>query len=136
MNKEVISTRLYFELLSRPDNLTDIEKKAINDYKEYNLLLFKYNDYLIGNTKKELDDYNKNIYLLSMISTEHPDRLNDAQRNELDNYNNKMDVMNENFKKRELIKESENAGFANAFIITGTLIATGIILGASLFFFL
>ena len=136
MNEEVISTRLYFELLKRQDNLTVEEQKEMLNYSNFIVRLFRYNDYLLPNVKKVLDEYKQEIYKLLILNEEHPELLNEFQRDEFNRYQNMMNILNENFKVRALTKDSEFSGFANALMIAGTIIVAGILFGASLFFFL
>ena len=138
-NKLIINPERYFELLNK-EQLTDEEYQQITDFETEVSQCMKYCDYLLPNKKTFMDDYYNRILNLQFQFQEEPTKkLTQGEEHAISKYDGMLEAAKNhlvNIYKREL-KPTENvyqsAGYANAFIVLLSTIATGIITAITLY---
>ena len=132
INYDVINSKHYFEILNKPEELTEEEAKKMQTYTEFTNNSMKYRDYLLDYQKKQLDNYEQGINQLAMLETEHPEiTLNSKQTYAIEQYRKNKQYLDEldREKVRILEKNDVSSGFANSFILILSVLATGILIG-------
>ena len=133
----VISPNQYIKYINK-NNISDEENKKIQDFETLVYQCFKYYDYLLEEKRLFLSKYQRKINEIE--EKEKYKDLTDADKYAKQKFhsihNSVIAYLNEKAKKR--IQESNNfgraAGFADAFIVILSTIATGIIVGITLYF--
>ena len=139
MNYEIISPKHYFALINSINELNEEEKNTINNFETYIATLMEYEDYLLEEQRNILKTYKQSIIDIAYLE-ESGQTLSPRQSEALNKYNNiSSNVLNKNNEKiRKLEKESTkkeaSLGYINAFVVILTLLATGIVIGISIFF--
>lgn len=133
----VISPNQYIKYINK-SNISDEENKKIQDFETLVYQCFKYQDYLLEEKRLFLSKYQRKINEIE--EKEKYADLTDADKHAKEKFysihNSVIAYLNEKARKR--IQESNNfgraAGFADAFIVILSTIATGIIVGIVLYF--
>ena len=135
-NYDVINSKKYFELISKP-TLTEQEEISTQAFEKLMYDAEKYKDYLIGSVKQNNDSYEYGINELTVKETINPDiQLTQYQKKAIDAYNTQKQnllKLNENKVRRLQKNNNVSTGYINSFILILSVLATGILLGISLF---
>lgn len=135
-NYDVINSKKYFELISKPA-LTEQEEISTQTFEKLMHDSEKYKDYLIGSLKQNNDSYEFGINELAAKETINPDiQLTQYQKKAIDAYNTQKQnllKLNENKIRRLQKNNNVSTGYINSFILILSVLATGILLGISLF---
>ena len=135
---DIMSPNRYFELLGR-DNLTEQERIGVTQFETYMAQAERYKDYLVDNVKSNRDAYESGISQLGIIEATNPNiPLTANQKRAIDAYNQQksnLRELKENGIKKLTRKNDISAGYTNAFGLVLSVLATGILIGISLFMF-
>ena len=135
---DIMSPNRYFELLGR-DNLTEQERIGVTQFETYMAQAERYKDYLVDNVKTNRDAYESGISQLGIIEATNPNiPLTANQKRAIDAYNQQksnLREIKENGIKKLTRKNDISAGYTNAFGLVLSVLATGILIGISLFMF-
>ncbi len=132
-DNSIISAKTYFNILS--NNQIDDEKA--NQIKDFETLMYqcmKYKDYLMFNKRKLLHSYLINIENLANI--QETEKVNTSQRVAVRRYNEMSNIIND--EKNIVIRKkvpniNVSNGYANAFTVLLSTIATGLIVAIALY---
>ena len=133
----VISPNQYIKYINK-SNISDEENKKIQDFETLVYQCLKYYDYLLDDKKIFLSKYRRKINEIELKELEFD--LTDADKYARDKYysitNSVRGYINSKYRVRklEVDKAAASAGFADAFIVILSTIATGIIVGIVLYF--
>ena len=133
----IISPNQYIKYINKTE-ISDEDNKKIQDFETLVYQCYKYYDYLLDDKKIFLSKYRRKINEIELKELEFD--LTDADKYARDKYYSITDTVrgyiNEKIRKKEKDnnKYELSAGYANAFIVILSTIATGIIAGTILYF--
>ena len=139
--KEVISEETYFNYLS-DDYVSEEEQKEIEDFELQMQESMKYQDYLVGDHKKEFDNYKHKIStaLEDLEVNDNNLPYTKRQREAIEKYS-KMNEMANAYKEqkrqneyKKVLKKDVKSGYVNAFIVVLSMLFTGILVGFLIYF--
>lgn len=138
VNYDLPSSNNYFELINKTEELSEEENKKIQAVNAFVADAIKYKDYLLKPQKNYLDTYERGMNDLAIYESENPENsLTMNQKFALDEYQKHMNYRNDFEKEKTRILAKKNndvsSGYANAFILILTVLATGILIGMIIF---
>jgi len=139
MNEKVISEENYFEYLNS-NNLNDEEIKEIEAFENQMFECMKYQDYLVGEHKKEFYNYSHKISKALEEVQENEDKYSYLQKKAVEKYSYMIEEaknFQDNKMKNEnklILKKEKKSGYINAFMVILSVLACGIIMGIALYF--
>ena len=134
----IISVEHYFYNLKK-DKLTEKEQAQNYEFENYIYNLMEYENYLTSDIKTFYDNYINHITSLSFVDQgETKENLSVLERNAINKYYSFLDSIRSKqiAYQKKLVPQNNNVstGYANAFIILLSTIASGIIIALTMFF--
>ena len=134
----IISVDHYFYNLKK-DKLTEEEQAQNYEFENYIYTLMEYENYLTNDIKTFYDNYINHITSLSFVDQgETKENLNIIEKNAINKYYSFLDSIRSKqiAYQKKLVPQNNNVslGYANAFIILLSTIASGIIVALTMFF--
>lgn len=134
----IISVDHYFYNLKK-DKLTEEEQAQNYEFENYIYTLMEYENYLTNDIKTFYDNYINHITSLSFVDQgETKENLNILEKNAINKYYSFLDSIRSKqiAYQKKLVPQNNNVslGYANAFIILLSTIASGIIVALTMFF--